>query len=228
MPNTYTQFPNHILGWMVHRAKTKSEVGIVSLIARLSCGFHQRQTHRRLDLDAFASELKCDRSTVSRTVNSLLRRRRIFRFDPQGDHFYYSLYSSRARREGEDATPHDPNATPAAQAAMPNHGTVAAVQQHAGKNERTPSAIKRVTAGVQTANMRPASDNTKKAVKKILKERLKEPSAGSALASAGASASPASNENETSKPSNWKQESFLAIGLSEDGSPKAQQHRDST
>ena len=162
--NQYTQFPNDVLGWIVHEAKTKNEAKVVSLIARLSCGFHRRRTHRRLNLDFFASELNCDRSTISRVITSLLKQKRIFRFDPQGNYFYYSLYPNPAKQEDNNATLRGLNATLPAKVTMPRLSAVVAMQRNAGQSEHISSIIQRVTRDGQTRNIPMDEDSIKKGI----------------------------------------------------------------
>lgn len=195
---THTRIPNNLLRWLICGTNTPHEVKAALLIARLSLGFHRKKTIGRLDLPDFVSLLKCDRATVSRAITALRKRRKIFRYDRQGNHFYYSLYGPKAIHDDRNATPHDPNATPPAQVATSHQATVAAVQRSSEENEHISSVMQRVTAGSQTTNMQPSSGVTKKAVKENLKERFKEPLAGSAPASAEASASPASAEQSAS------------------------------
>jgi hypothetical protein len=223
-PGTYTQFPNDLLGWLVHSGATEHEIKVVLFIARRSLGFHRRQTNGRLDLDDFASELTCDRSTASRAINSLLRRRRIFRWGRQGDYWFYGLYSRRATLDSSSATTHDPNATLHAQAATPPQPAVAAVQRSVGGVSHISSVIQKVTAGGQAANMALVSDSGKKVIKETLKERLKAPSSGSAAASAGAAASPDADEYDiASAYQRFNSQSELEIALRLRCAPKIRQ-----
>ena len=125
---SFTRLPNDVAEWLLHQAATLSEVKIVLLIARLSCGFDRWKTNGRLCLGDFAAELGCNVSTASRTITKLLKAGRVYRFDPQGPYHYYSLYSdakaheASAKRHAPGTKAHDVGAKEARPPFAPTQG----------------------------------------------------------------------------------------------------------
>ena len=141
----FTQTPNEVIRWVCREAKSVAEIRMVLLIARLSCGFKKRSTIGRYCLGDFAGELGCHVSTVQRAVKRLQKVERIFRFDPQGDHFYYSLYDPDAMRDRTGATPHGAIARRTTVAAKRDKSLFAPTQHARGGTEHISSVVQRVT-----------------------------------------------------------------------------------
>ena len=134
--NGYVQIPCDVLGWCMHEAKSMYEIRIVIYVARLSCGFHRGITNKRLSQKDFANAAGCDPATISRVLGRLLSVGRMFRCDPQGDYFFYSLRGAGARlAESSDcasAIPFGANATKDRIDAMSGKEQIARMQGEEG------------------------------------------------------------------------------------------------
>ena len=190
---TYTKTPNDILGWLLHDAKTETEVRLVLFIVRCSHGFHRKRTHGRLCQDDFARELGCNKGTISRTVTALLRRKRLFRFSGQGEHFFYSLYDPSTTDVDRSTTKDVAAATGNDQHTTPPKKSVASMQPRSWGAQPVSSLVSGVLKNMnEAANMPPQSGQAKKALKNNENKSIK---AASAAASADACAEPATSDS---------------------------------
>ncbi len=196
----FTKIPNAIIGFILHDCKYLPEARIVLFIARISIGFRGRtKTNKRLDYTDFAKEIGYSVSTVCRMIERLLRAEKIYRFDPEGYHFYYSLQPPDAKSVSVDAKkPTVDEKDHVTGEKMPDKSFALMQRQAPRAPQATSLSTDGYDKGPQHTNLETKHDTAKKALKKDIKESFKEKTAGSAPASAEASASPAL-ENPVSK-----------------------------
>jgi hypothetical protein len=156
----YTSVINELLGWMCNEAQTLPEVRVVVFVIRLSIGFHREATNARLDYKKFSTACGFSISTICRTINKLLKEKRLFRSEPLGDAYYYSVYPPGVGKSFTDAKKHGAHATINGMDAK-KHGV-----------DASPSCTHANTFPIQAAPQICSSAN--KDINKPLRERVKE------------------------------------------------------
>ena len=143
-PDKYSQVPNDVMGWVCHKANRLVEVKIVLLIARLSLGFRRSRTIGRLSQDNFAKELNCSPSSVCRAMKRLEQEAKIFKSNPQGDHYYYSLRDPSAIVTGKQSTRSRTGAKTSAIGASKPVASLASTQSFRGGTEHISSVLSQI------------------------------------------------------------------------------------